>query len=113
MTTKIYPKHTPGQWHINPQSGKSDVFPEVYIDSGMQVQIITVHDRPDPTEQLANARLVAAAPNMYKHLESLLDLDELQTDKMLQELDYLMEDVAATLAKIDISNAGSACISYP
>jgi hypothetical protein len=55
-------KHTPGPWNISPLS-LSGEDSGVYIYSGM-MQIVGVLRRPDSTVTWANARLIAAAPDM-------------------------------------------------
>ncbi len=63
-------KHTPGPWKFSAES----IDPEwsVVTTAGGSV-IANVNDRHD---QLANARLIAAAPDMLEALSKLMDLND-------------------------------------
>jgi hypothetical protein len=63
-------KHTPGPWNISPLS-LSGEDSGVYIYSGM-LQIVDVLRRPDSTVTWANARLIAAAPELLEALLAVL-----------------------------------------
>ena len=86
-------KHTPGPWYIHPMTNLSNELTEcdtfnarrVYIGSGDDHKIVaeTVaympkegfnpgHPRPDSVEECeANARLIAAAPDLLANLEQM------------------------------------------
>ena len=62
-------KHTPGPWHIYPD------YAESYIESGTGYevcQVMTNHPKNADT-QAANARLIAAAPELLDALQAALD----------------------------------------
>ena len=62
-------KHTPGPWHINEHtSGPAFDATRVYIDSGL-IQVAIAERRADSLEQWANARLIAAAPELLEALK--------------------------------------------
>jgi hypothetical protein len=56
------PKHTPGPWSLNGS--------DIEGDDGMTVVTITEHRKLTP-RQAANARLIAAAPQMLRALQRL------------------------------------------
>lgn len=58
-------KHTKGPWHVGMKPG-----PIVYGPQGEQVANMFVPMLPE-VEHYANARLIAAAPEMYEVLEEL------------------------------------------
>ena len=71
-------KHTPGRWHFDErQVGMSDCASvEALTDDGKMVtrEICTVLlDDDDPSEDAANARLIAAAPDLLAALIALYD----------------------------------------
>lgn len=71
-------KHTPGPWHIGVRQPNSDKF--IYGQDGSEVancdMLTNFHD-----VNLANARLIAAAPDMLEALEKAASIleDEYQT----------------------------------
>lgn len=58
-------KHTPGPWHVGMKPG-----PIVYGPKGEQVSPLNI--MLDPEEAKANARLIAAAPELLDALKSVL-----------------------------------------
>ena len=62
-------KHTPGPWHINDHAHDEEV---VYIEADRYgvASIFTDTDKVDSTE-LANARLIAAAPELLEALKNI------------------------------------------
>ena len=60
-------KHTPGPWHVGMKPG-----PIVYGEDGAQVAPLHVPMVPKE-ENRANARLIAAAPELLEALENLLE----------------------------------------
>ena len=60
-------KHTPGPWHIGMKPG-----PMIYGEHGEQVADMVV-SMINIVEHSANARLIAAAPDLLQALENLTD----------------------------------------
>ena len=84
MTTKT--KHTPGPWHIGVRQPTSDKF--VFGPKGEEVancdRLTNYAD-----ENLANARLIAAAPDMLAILKEVIT----QTDMNLINIDHALFQV--------------------
>jgi hypothetical protein len=70
MTTKTV-THTPGPWHV---AGGTD---ERFVDSGTNGTVAKIAIKP---EMSANARLIAAAPQLLEALETLLDISPFARD---------------------------------
>lgn len=69
MQTSETVKHTPGPWSVAP--GKNDMEPVIIQgDPGDPWFIATLHDMEKQTQ--ANARLIAAAPDLLEALEAVL-----------------------------------------
>jgi hypothetical protein len=81
-------KHTPGPWEI--QATESDHF--ITETSGNILAIVYDHYLPGRT--LANARLIAAAPEMLKFIERLSNAHS------QQELDTIYYECYDFIAKI-------------
>lgn len=63
-------KHTPGPWH----AGRGQQSTIVYDAEGWGVASATVfHGRTEPETSIANASLIAAAPDLLAALELVLD----------------------------------------
>jgi hypothetical protein len=60
--------HTPGPWHVAPEGPGDDL--RVAVGAGEAIAHITVIGRED----IANARLIAAAPDLLAALRSLVFL---------------------------------------
>lgn len=60
-------KHTPGPWHIGMKPG-----PIIYGPQGEQVADLRAHLLM-PDESAANARLIAAAPELLEALKTMTD----------------------------------------
>lgn len=61
------PKFTPGPWRVGRKPG-----PIVYDEGGAQIANLVVPMLPDE-EHRANARLIAAAPDLYAALEAQVE----------------------------------------
>jgi hypothetical protein len=70
--------HTPGPWYVGVYAAHESVF----VDSGDGcIYIATTASRDVPSQQRhANARLIAAAPDMYEALKAMLDPNECTRD---------------------------------
>lgn len=65
-------KHTAGPWRHSPQKGKKGhcYTAQVWDNTGQSLAII--EDKENADEATANARLIAASPEMYEMLKSCL-----------------------------------------
>ena len=61
-------KHTPGPWHVGLKPG-----PMVYGPQGEQ--IVGLNVLLDSNEVLANAKFIAAAPEMYGDIATLVEVE--------------------------------------
>ena len=65
--------HTPGPWYIEPTGERTCNGPTVSIDQS-PLKIVARPDwHLDHEEYMANARLIAAAPDLLEALENLLE----------------------------------------
>ena len=62
------PKHTPGPWHVGLKPGTM-----VYGPQGEQ--IVGLNVLLDSNEVLANAKFIAAAPEMYGDIATLVEVE--------------------------------------
>lgn len=87
---------TPGPWRAfeNEHTGESWVIPNA---GGMLVAQCNVRNPFDP-EQMANARLIAAAPDLYAALENLLALVVGECPRLLEN-DHHWEMATEVLRK--------------
>ena len=69
-------KHTPGPWFC-PTPLHGTFYVEARIDGGMLQEVASCGPTAEPSQQAANARLLAAAPELLESLESALKLIEL------------------------------------
>ena len=67
-------KHTPGTWHL----GKAGANSAIYGPKGEW--IATVPDMLPDSEQMANARLIAAAPGLLEALYQIATYDPTKWD---------------------------------
>jgi len=68
-------QHTPGPWSISPTSNPSSEFGIVAIDGTIVSRLDYWHDEAE-AESEANARLIAAAPELLAALRELLLEDD-------------------------------------
>lgn len=87
MTIKSEVKHTPGPWHFSSARTSCDF--HVHQKSGV---MIAVCGRSTAVENEANARLIAAAPELLAALKGFLDHVGGAADRDLQSLLYQAED---------------------
>ena len=86
--------HTPGPWRAVPNApGISDTV----IDSGRMV-VADVISRKSTDELRANARLIAAAPDLLEALRALVDLQEANEASETKALDF-WDHARAAIAK--------------
>ena len=68
-------KHTPGPWFC-PTPLHGTFYVEARIDGGMLQEVASCGPTAEPSQQAANARLIAAAPELLEALHGMLALDE-------------------------------------
>lgn len=61
-------KHTPGPWHIV----DLPFYDDVEVHAGDSRVAVICEDEPNPTRTRANARLAAAAPNLFAICKEVL-----------------------------------------
>ncbi len=64
-------KHTPGPWHVDPKAAEESFFEDVSIlrHDGLAVAVAVHNGDIIPPEPEANARLIAAAPDLLEALK--------------------------------------------
>ena len=84
--------HTPGPWTIDPQDEDGwDVVTE-YVDDRILV-------RTGLTSREADARLIAAAPELLECLHRLVAMNNCRYDRGTSDYKAAMEDAEAAIAK--------------
>ena len=98
-------KHTPGPWGLVTSGGEPyTVFSKDVSDPSKKICLFPVPQ--DRKESMANARLIAAAPDMHKDLNRCLDtlslLMEYELDGTLMRfLNDFIEEVSVTVRKAE------------
>ena len=92
------PTHTPGPWHIGVRQPTSDKF--IYGPQGSEVANC---DRRTnfPAVELANARLIAAAPDLLSLLHRVLVYEQRLIASKTDGGIALVSDIRSTLAKAE------------
>ena len=101
-------KHTPGPWAI-PKGFTENVAAGLTPDGGIRFVALTAGSKTIPKEESeANARLIAAAPDLLdllqqqlKYLQKLLAVTELNLDDMEPETRTLVQEVSAFVAALE------------
>jgi hypothetical protein len=89
-------KHTPGPWNLRADPDDSDAW--IIIDSTHgYFRVCDVSPRFETKEELYNARLIAAAPEMYRLLRYLHD----HSNAKALLSDSYAEDLQAVLTQAD------------
>lgn len=94
-------KHTPGPWHIGSGNGEGSIFADngrtrLEIGGTTLYPICQVNRKWEDEEDEANARLIAAAPELLCMLQRLLDGV------------LMLPDLPRTLCALDIEQARAA-----
>lgn len=92
-------KHTPGPWTVVDASE-----PSIKADGWIIASTFTPYKALDMTEQVANARLIAAAPEMFdllKRLECCAFSPDGQCIVGKETLKLIMRDLAGIIAKAE------------
>ena len=84
---KIISKHTPGSWLIQ-NTTKDYIF--IYSDAGGDIAEIYNHSERPKKEVLANARLIAMAPNMFECLKAIQNRDVVDIDEIFNLVDAIL-----------------------
>lgn len=91
MTPETTSKHTPGPWHLSNLSHRYVRYRLSTDATGYNICDMDVFGGP-PDEKEANARLIAAAPELLEALEQICNLERRafrEAWDMLQEVDRL------------------------
>jgi len=72
------PKHTPGPWTLRQESDRFIHIVEPNSDAGIAA-VLTEHDEDGLAIDQANARLIAAAPELLEALKSVVKTHGLKT----------------------------------
>lgn len=67
-------KHTPGPWCVDDAERGGDAY-VLGREGGDPVDVATVTNRGDDDQCVANANLIAAAPDLLAELEAIHDVD--------------------------------------
>ena len=90
-------KHTPGPWFTH-REGFSSVYIEARIGGGMLQEVASCGPTNEGSDQQeANARLIAAAPEMLEALKAMIDAERVYESggRSSEELDALEKAHAA------------------
>ena len=94
-------KHTPGPWTVD----RSQSYPMIAINAVEGLLIRTAYIAPQPNHngdgviiELANANLIATAPDL---LEALKELEQLVTAHITDEADNWCRNARAAIAKAE------------
>ena len=69
-------KHTPGPWDIHESEGRIEIHPADDIDGLRVIADLVFGDTLSADECRANARLIAAAPDLLEALKQILPMAE-------------------------------------
>lgn len=80
-------KHTPGPWHVDPKAPEESFFEDVNIlrHDGLAVAVCVHNGDIVPPEPEANARLIAAAPDLLEALRELFATVQGECPRLLDE----------------------------
>lgn len=89
-------KHTPGPW-------KLDCYGQVTLENGHTLLVSGIASPMVPTaESIANARLIAAAPELLAALREIMEYNGGATTALHDA--YVMERAHAAIAKAELTN---------
>ena len=75
-------KHTPGPWYHNPADEPQNAERHVCVDEGRWLRVIARVKQNDKDNALANARLIATAPDLLEALEKIMVAVDTDSVKM-------------------------------
>ena len=73
-------KHTPGPWFVPPPTYRT-LYVEARVGNGMLQEVAACGPTEDPAQQAANARLIAAAPELLDACKAALSDDQPYIEK--------------------------------
>jgi hypothetical protein len=104
MTEAIkVPGHTPGPWHVDPKSPEESFFEDVNIlrHDGLAIAVCVHNGDILPPEPEANARLIAAAPELLAVLQDIVAANGMRPGHVA----YLSRSDIAAMAQSAIAKA--------
>lgn len=105
--------HTPGPWLTDIENPVTDIkatgFLEVLDDANGTLAFVNCESMPPSKEDFANARLIAAAPELLAAVEDLLDVLDMETDAQKEVSEQTQEVLDAAYAAIAKAKGGQAC----
>jgi hypothetical protein len=83
--------HTPGPWHVDPKAPEESFFEDVNIlrHDGLAVAVCVHNGDILPPEPLANAHLVAAAPELLASLKDAIEIIEKHVPRDALGIDHM------------------------
>jgi hypothetical protein len=109
------PTHTPGPWEVGTKGNGAPGYVYCTNDLGSAVAIVygkalcfSVFSR---AEEEANARLIAAAPDLYEALAELADLMQLVIDGEYKPDSFTLQPALAALSQVSDSERSSNVIT--
>lgn len=100
-TTTTRPQHTPGPWIVRHLTGfplQISTAPDV---NGFGMPIADCSKRNLPAEALANARLIAAAPDLLEALKAMIAVWEGPRERAAMGFAQTVNLARAALAKVE------------
>lgn len=93
--------HTLGPWHVDPAYPLSVMASDARKNEPLWLVCNCIGNLDDsPSEEEANARLIAAAPELLAAVENLLDVMDLETDAQKEFSKQTQEIIDAAYAAI-------------
>jgi hypothetical protein len=93
-------KHTPGPWHAGSTTNPTAIGP-ITDNMGTGTALLPVCHIADRTEKHANARLIAAAPDLLEALKSVLESVPFAAYRGDGELEEVEQKVKRAIAKAE------------
>ena len=91
-------KHSPGPWRAG--SVPAELRAEVYVKGGRHLaNVYAATKTPDQATADANARLIAAAPDLLAALQIIADSEELNGDTVVCDFDTLQSVAREAIRK--------------
>lgn len=89
-------EHTKGKWVVNPE-----LLTEVIIPSKMKMEVEVWHVKEEEEIAIANARLIASAPDLYEALKAVYK--DIELNNVKGGSDELNVMVSSVLARVERS----------
>jgi hypothetical protein len=94
-------KFTPGPWRINRHGFETSYLCHEFIEGDSGIAVFGVWHPENHKEQEANARLIAAAPELYEALKDLLDVCHCENNCAPDDMTCATNKARAALAKVE------------